>query len=213
MLKSVLKSGTDHVIRLVILASIAFAVAAILSPRANAQREHFEPRGAAHFEPHGGPHFEPNMRFDDHFHHDHFYPALGFAIATLPLGYYTVHHFDGDYYFHAGVWYRHAGQNYVVVEPPYGAVVPLLPPDYTTVWVGAAPYYYANGSYYAEAPGGFAVVQPPASASLTPPPQAATAPAPAGNWYYCDSAKNYYPYVQQCAEGWRTVPATPPHPG
>jgi len=105
------------------------------------------------------------------------------------------------------------GPNYVVVEPPYGAVVPLLPPDYTTVWVGAAPYYYANGIYYAAAPGGFVVVQPPASASLTPPPQAATAPAPAGNWYYCDSAKNYYPYVQQCAEGWRSVPATPPHPG
>src|SRR6267142_1574609 len=120
-----LKSGTDYVIRLVILASIAFALAAILSPRADAQHEHFEPRGAPHFEPHGGPHFEPrgaphfephggphfepHMRFDDHFHHDHFYPALGFAIATLPLGYYTVHDFDRDYYFHAGVWYRHVG--------------------------------------------------------------------------------------------------------
>jgi len=105
-----LKSGTDYVIRLVILVSIAFALAAILSPRADAQHEHFEPRGAPHFEPHGGPHFEPHMRFDDHFHHDHFYPTLGFAIATLPLGYYTVHHFDRDYYFHAGVWYRHAGR-------------------------------------------------------------------------------------------------------
>lgn len=31
----------------------------------------------------------------------------------------------------------------------------------------------------------------------------------AQNWYYCDSARAYYPYVQSCAEGWRAVPATP----
>ncbi|WP_346286069.1 hypothetical protein [Zoogloea sp.] len=31
----------------------------------------------------------------------------------------------------------------------------------------------------------------------------------AQNWYYCDSAQAYYPYVQSCAEGWRAVPATP----
>jgi hypothetical protein len=29
-------------------------------------------------------------------------------------------------------------------------------------------------------------------------------------WYYCDSAKAYYPYVAQCPEGWRAVSPTPP---
>lgn len=29
-------------------------------------------------------------------------------------------------------------------------------------------------------------------------------------WYYCDSAKSYYPYVPSCPEGWKTVPAQPP---
>ncbi len=28
-------------------------------------------------------------------------------------------------------------------------------------------------------------------------------------WYYCADANAYYPYIQQCAGGWRTVPATP----
>lgn len=28
-------------------------------------------------------------------------------------------------------------------------------------------------------------------------------------WYYCDSAASYYPYVQTCSEGWRSVPAQP----
>lgn len=39
---------------------------------------------------------------------------------------------------------------------------------------------------------------------LVVPPQAAQ------NWYYCDSARAYYPHVQSCPEGWRAVPATPP---
>ncbi|MGA7749189.1 MAG: hypothetical protein WCA63_03490 [Gallionella sp.] len=28
-------------------------------------------------------------------------------------------------------------------------------------------------------------------------------------YYYCDSAKGYYPYVPNCTEGWRAVPAQP----
>jgi hypothetical protein len=71
------------------------------------------------------------------------------------------------------------------------------------------PYYYANDIYYVAAPGGYAVAEPPAEAASAPQAQAA-APGAAGNWYYCESAKAYYPYVAQCAEGWRTVPATPP---
>src|SRR5262249_51568529 len=31
-------------------------------------------------------------------------------------------------------------------------------------------------------------------------------------WYYCDETRSYYPYVRECASGWRQVapPATPP---
>ena len=30
--------------------------------------------------------------------------------------------------------------------------------------------------------------------------------------FHCESAKAYYPYVGECKEGWRPVPATPPGP-
>jgi hypothetical protein len=41
--------------------------------------------------------------------------------------------------------------------------------------------------------------------------QKLAAAAPASTvWYYCDSSKSFYPYVSQCAEGWKQVPATPP---
>ncbi len=37
-----------------------------------------------------------------------------------------------------------------------------------------------------------------------PPPPVRIQPAP-GNWYYCGSAGEYYPYVQYCPEGWQQV--------
>jgi hypothetical protein len=127
------------------------------------------------------------------------------------------------------VWFERVGPNYVVVRPPPGILVPVLPPASTTVWVAGTPYYYANDIYYAAAPGGYMVANPPMAADAGPPPgaplgapsgappgapsgpQAAASPAPqTSNWYYCESAKAYYPYVVQCKEGWKQVPASPP---
>jgi hypothetical protein len=49
------------------------------------------------------------------------------------------------------------------------------------------------------------VVQPSA-----PTPPVPNAPPPPQYWYYCDSAKTYYPYVAACPEGWKAVPVNPP---
>jgi len=93
---------------------------------------------------------------------------------------------------------------------------------YTTLWARGVPYYYANDVYYVQGPGGYAVTEPPPEAMapdqvpppVAYPPQAGAAPnapaQPAPAWYYCESAKGYYPYVPECREGWRTVPAVPP---
>jgi hypothetical protein len=52
---------------------------------------------------------------------------------------------------------------------------------------------------------------PPVYADYPPPDYLVPAgPAPAPAWYYCDSARGYYPYVRFCPEGWRAVPAVPP---
>lgn len=48
------------------------------------------------------------------------------------------------------------------------------------------PYYY-DPYYYA------------------PPPVEYVQPAPPQPWYYCASARAYYPYVQACPEGWQQV--------
>lgn len=169
----------------------------------------------------------PHWLYDDRYRHGHYYPALGYSVPALPVGNIIVTFGGGRLFFHAGVFFRAVGPAYVVVRPPLGVVVPVLPPSYASVWIAGAPYYYANETYYSAVPGGagYAVVAPLpgaelATASPVPPPaaflpQAGQAPGSAaqpstGNWYYCESSKAYYPYVQECREGWRQVPATPP---
>lgn len=174
------------------------------------RRERAEHERAEHYR-------TPHVVFDDRFHHDHYYPRVGYAVTALPPGRFEVRFRGSPFFFHAGVWYRHAGPSFVVVRPPVGIIVPVLPPAYTTVVVANRPYYYANDVYYVQQSDGYAVVDAPLGtavpvSAVPPAPQAAApaASAPAGTWYYCDSARAYYPYVQSCAEGWRPVAATPP---
>lgn len=63
------------------------------------------------------------------------------------------------------------------------------------------PYYYPP-AYPAPAAPPVYIEQPQAAAPAQTQPQ--TQPSD-GYWYYCPSAQNYYPYVEQCAEGWQRV--------
>jgi hypothetical protein len=58
--------------------------------------------------------------------------------------------------------------------------------------VGAAAYSQYNPAPVYVAP------------AYSPPPPVQVAPE-SGNWYYCDSAGQYYPYVRYCPEGWQAV--------
>ena len=188
-----------------LVATTAFSSAAFAQHREGREG----PRG------HPAPYRTPHVVFDNRFHHDHYYPRVGYAVRVLPADRIALSFHGGRFFFHAGVWYAPGPAGFIVARPPVGIVVPVLPPAYTTVYVAGAPYYYANDVYYVQQPGGYAVAQAPADAQIaqTPPPAAAPAPAPApasSTWYYCESSKSFYPYVSQCAEGWKQVPATPP---
>jgi hypothetical protein len=81
---------------------------------------------------------------------------------------------------HVGVGiYVAPGYPYYYGPPP----VPYYYPPVVAVPVAPAPVYVENDQS-SDAPG-----QAP------------------GSWYYCDASKTYYPYVKQCAAGWREVPA------
>ena len=85
--------------------------------------------------------------------------------------------------------------------------------------VGPYPLVVSEITYiepYPEAP---VVVAPQAPVVVAPQapvvaaPQAPAQPQPVvQTWYYCESSKTYYPYVANCPEGWKSVPAQPSPP-
>ena len=94
------------------------------------------------------------------------------------------HWYHGRHEGHRGWWWVAAGVWYFYPSPVYPYPDPYIPP--VTV-----------------------IQQTP----VVPAPQAPVMVAPqpsAQYWYYCESAKAYYPYVPSCAEGWKSVPAQPP---
>jgi hypothetical protein len=170
-------------LRVLALAGTCLA-AAVLAPNAGAEPHagHMESRGGFERPEMHEPYRTPHWEFYGRFQHNHFYPAPGYAVPVLPPDHLVVNARNGRLFFQAGVWYRQAGTGFMVVRPPLGVVVPILPPAYATVWAAGVPYYYANDIYYVAVPAGYAVAQPPLDPSVAPPPQAAVAPAPAGNW-------------------------------
>lgn len=86
----------------------------------------------------------------------------------------------------------------VYIGPGYSYYYPVVP----------APYYYPPYP-----PPVVAVpVEPASPPEYIEQGQARSNPGDAGasgTWCYCDASKRYYPYVKQCASGWREVPARP----
>lgn len=81
-------------------------------------------------------------------------------------------------------------------------------------WIAAGLwYFYPSPVYPYPDPYAPSVVTPPVVVvpQVPSPPPLQPQPQPQ-YWYYCASAKGYYPYVPSCPENWQPVPASPPQP-
>ena len=82
-------------------------------------------------------------------------------------------------------WRRGGGAVFIGIGPPF--------------WGPAYPYYWYPPPYYP--PTQIVVEQPPVYVQQETEPPA---------WYYCPSAKGYYPQVQNCPEAWvKVAPRAP----
>ena len=78
-------------------------------------------------------------------------PPFGIRIATLPMGYRSIHVGPDPYYYYNGIYYRSApGKQYEVVAPPLGARVSELPPGAKVTVIDGRKYYELDGTYYEE---------------------------------------------------------------
>ena len=72
------------------------------------------------------------------------------------------------------------------------------------------PYYYPYPPTAVVVQEPVIVAAPPAVVAQAPVPQQSSPMNKPGTWYFCTSQNKYYPYVSNCPEGWKEVPATPP---
>ena len=102
-------------------------------------------------------------------------------------------HGGGGHGFHGGHgWKGHGGHGWGGVGVTIGLGPYWWPYGYPYGYSYAYPYTYTPPVY----------VQPSQQLSIQPP---SSPPV----WYYCDDPQGYYPYVQQCPGGWRTVAPSP----
>jgi hypothetical protein len=124
--------------------------------------------------------------------------GLALAGASAPAaaaGYYGGHYGGGHYYgghYHGGYW---GGPR--VTFGFYGGP-----------WYWGPGYWGAGWGY----PYGY---YPPTTVVVPSEPSVyverdSVAPAAQQWWYWCPSAKGYYPYVSTCPEGWQRVAPQPP---
>jgi len=71
---------------------------------------------------------------------------------------------------------------------------------------GPYPYWWYPPPYYYAYPTPVIVQEPPVYIQQSAPP---VAPTPELYWYYCQSAREYYPMVQTCPEPWVKVAPRP----
>ncbi len=90
----------------------------------------------------------------------------GARFRTLPRGHTAVVVKGVSYYYQAGVFYRNAGHDYVVVRAPIGARVRILPVGVVRLTIGSRPYFFVNDIYFVldDQSRDYVVVEPPAEA-------------------------------------------------
>ena len=76
-------------------------------------------------------------------------------------------------------------------------------------WIAAGTWFLYDAPVYPYPVSPAVVMLPPPTVQVAP-PAPVVQEAPVQSWYFCRSKKQYYPYVEHCPEGWKTVPATPP---
>jgi hypothetical protein len=123
------------------------------------------------------------------------------ALADGPRGYYP----QGQH--------RNYQGNYQGRHSDSGWIAPLLFLGLAGVVIGAAasqqnapPPMYVSPSYTSP-PVTYVQPAPAYYAPAAVPP--ASPPQPAYVWYFCRSVGQYYPYTQNCPEGWQLVSPTP----
>ncbi len=89
--------------------------------------------------------------------------APGHRLHILPREAIAIRHRGVEYRYHAGIYYRHMGDDYSVVLPPPGLIIHSLPSHPDTLFFDAETYYVVEGVYYQRSGNNYVIVEAPIS--------------------------------------------------
>jgi hypothetical protein len=99
---------------------------------------------------HRGVNFYYNRGFFYDSYYNWFYPPIGFALMSLPFGYYNFTYGGNPYYYYGGVYYIQNNNQYEVVSPVIGAIVPELPKETKVIIIDGKKCYVTKDNVYYE---------------------------------------------------------------
>jgi hypothetical protein len=125
-------------------------------------------------------------------------PLAVFAAAIALFSFAAPAQADGRWHGGGGPrWHSGVYLNFGIPFPYYWG------PGY----YGPPVYYAPPPVYYYGPPAAVVPSSPPVYVERDDPaPAAPQAQPPATWWYWCESARGYYPYVKECPGGWQRVP-------
>jgi len=144
--------------------------------------------------------------------------SISINTAWADRGHYGGGHYGGGYGGHHNGGYRgghHNGFGYGALGLGLGLGIGYGVGNY---YGGYNNHGYGAGNNY-DGYNNYGYGYPPTVVTVpsAPPIYIQQAPAPpvvqqiqSNYWYYCESSKNYYPYVRECASGWQQIEPTPP---
>lgn len=158
--------------------------------------------------------------------------AIGLALVSTSPAYAGGHHGGGGFHSHVFFGFGGFGPGFVGFGPGFvgfGGFAPFWPAPVAPAWAFAPPGWGAPPPW-AFVPPAWAAPPPPWGAQPSPwtapppsnapappappppaaPPSGAVTPPAETAWYFCPTAKGYYPYVARCTVAWQRVPTVPP---
>lgn len=106
-------------------------------------------------------HHSPNP----HLHYSKL-PKRGVVVNSMHTNANIYNHGGISFHYHAGVWYKPQGSQWVTVRPANGIRINVLPTGYRRIAMGPKVYYYYYGTYYIQKNNQYEVVDAPMNAAI-----------------------------------------------
>ncbi len=202
----------------ILIKTIAILLLVTASADATAQQKKQNHKKGRPVAVHKDKHVKHNVKhvhaYHKHIHHTPHYrysslPRRGTIVNTIHNNSIIFNHAGISFHYHAGIWYKPQGSQWVIVRPTNGIRIKTLPVGYRKVVLGPKVYYYYYGTYYLQKNNEYEVVDAPLNAAIDSLPDGYHTVIVDGKEYYELDGVYYMPSIDSTGEEILIVVANP----